>query len=155
MRSRWWVRRSKSAVIEETGAAAVEFAMVAPLLLLLLFGIVKFGITLNNYLELTDAVRAGSRQLAIGRASATPWTDAKNAVFMAAPNLDQPTIVSGLTMTVNGSTCGTDAACTALLTPTSGGLASKLRATYPCDLKVLLDLAPGCTLTSQVTQRIE
>ena len=133
--------------------AVLAAKLIAPVLLLMLFGIIKFGITLNNYLELTDAVRAGSRQLAIGRASATPWTDTKNAVYLAGPNLGSASIT--MTMTVNGTACNTDAACTALLTPTTGGLPSKLSATYPCDLKVLLDIAPGCTLTSQVTQRIE
>ena len=42
------------------GQAIVEFAIVLPLLLALVLGIVQFAIAFNNYLTLTDAVRAGA-----------------------------------------------------------------------------------------------
>ncbi|MGZ8701377.1 MAG: TadE/TadG family type IV pilus assembly protein, partial [Gaiellaceae bacterium] len=35
-----------------------EFAFVLPILLVLLFGIIQFGIIFNNYVALTDAARA-------------------------------------------------------------------------------------------------
>ena len=41
-----------------------------PILLLLVFGIVQFGILFNNYVALTDAVRAGARQAAVSRDAA-------------------------------------------------------------------------------------
>ena len=37
-----------------------EFTLVLPVLAILLFGIIQFGITFNNYITLTDAVRAGA-----------------------------------------------------------------------------------------------
>ncbi len=43
-------------------------ALVFPLLLMVMFGIIQCGILFNNWVLLTDAVRAGSRQLAISRA---------------------------------------------------------------------------------------
>ena len=35
----------------------VEFTLVLPVLLVVLFGIIQFGITFSNYVALTDAVR--------------------------------------------------------------------------------------------------
>jgi hypothetical protein len=51
----------------ERGQSLTEFALVLPLLVVLLFGIIQFGITFNNYISLTDAVRAGARKGAVGR----------------------------------------------------------------------------------------
>ena len=56
-------RRSR----REEGQAMVEFALVLPVLLLVLLAIMKFGLLFENYLTLTDAVRSGARTLAIGR----------------------------------------------------------------------------------------
>jgi Flp pilus assembly protein TadG len=52
---------------DERGQAMTEFALVLPILALLLFGVIQFGITFNNYLTLTDAVRAGARKGAVAR----------------------------------------------------------------------------------------
>ncbi|MFI7600242.1 TadE family protein [Actinoplanes sp. NPDC049681] len=48
------------------GAAAVEMALVLPLLLLLLFGIIDFGRALNAQITLTEAAREGARATAMG-----------------------------------------------------------------------------------------
>ena len=47
------------------GAAAVEFALVLPLLLLLLGGIIDFGFAFNTQISLTHAAREGVRHYAI------------------------------------------------------------------------------------------
>ena len=51
----------------EDGQTLVEFALVLPLIAILLFGVIQFGIVFNNYLTLTDAVRAGARKAAVSR----------------------------------------------------------------------------------------
>ncbi len=51
----------------ERGQTLTEFAIVLPILCLLLFGVIQFGIAFNNYITLTDAVRAGARKGAVGR----------------------------------------------------------------------------------------
>jgi Flp pilus assembly protein TadG len=48
----------------QKGAAAVEFAIVLPILLILLAGIIEFGFLLYNQQVLTTAAREGSRALA-------------------------------------------------------------------------------------------
>ncbi len=48
-------------IYNQKGAAAVEFAIVLPLLLLLLFGIIEFSLLLYNKAMLTNASREGAR----------------------------------------------------------------------------------------------
>lgn len=51
--------------VDDRGAAAVEFALVLPLLLILIFGIIDFGRMLNAKITLTEAAREGSRAAAL------------------------------------------------------------------------------------------
>jgi Flp pilus assembly protein TadG len=45
----------------EDGTAAVEFAILLPLLMLILFGIIEFGFILYNVAVVTNASREGAR----------------------------------------------------------------------------------------------
>ena len=51
---------------DDRGAAVVEFALVLPILVLFVFGIVEFGRAYNARIELTSAVREGARAVALG-----------------------------------------------------------------------------------------
>ena len=53
----------------EDGQAIVEFAIVLPLLVLLVFGIAQFGLAFRNYLAITDAARVAARAVAVKRTS--------------------------------------------------------------------------------------
>ncbi|HEX9696585.1 MAG TPA: TadE family protein [Actinomycetota bacterium] len=46
---------------DQRGASAVEFAIVLPVVALLLFGIIDFGIVLNNQNSVRSAAREGAR----------------------------------------------------------------------------------------------
>ena len=48
------------------GQSLTEFALALPILALLLFAVIQFGIAFNNYVTLTDATRAGARKAALG-----------------------------------------------------------------------------------------
>ncbi|MBC8061262.1 MAG: pilus assembly protein [Clostridiaceae bacterium] len=50
----------------EKGQSLVEFAIILPILLLLLFGIAEFGIMLNSYLTIQNVAREGSRLGIVG-----------------------------------------------------------------------------------------
>ena len=137
------------------GTASVEFALVAPLLLLLVLGMCQFGITLNQYLTLTNAVRSGARQLSIDRGAPTPWTDTNNQIYASAPNLTQASLT--ITMSVNGTACASDATCkAALLAAGATGAPAAVTASYPCSLAFFgYNFASVCTLTSHTTERVE
>ena len=65
----------------------VEFALVLPLLAVLLFGVIQFGIVFNHYLDLTDAVRAGARKAAVSRQTTDPTGTAREAVINSAGDI--------------------------------------------------------------------
>ena len=51
---------------DEDGAAAVEFALLLPLLVLLLFGLIQFGLAFNTKIQATNAAREGARMAVVG-----------------------------------------------------------------------------------------
>lgn len=79
-------RRPKSS--KENGAVAVEFALVLPIFLMLVFGIVEFGRAYNMQVSLSEAARETSRYTAIHYADAgfSP-SDAKAVGISAAPSV--------------------------------------------------------------------
>jgi Flp pilus assembly protein TadG len=125
-----------SSLRKEHGQALVEFALVAPVLLLLLFGIVQFGIAFNNSISLTDAVRAGARAAVV----AGPGLDAqvaaaKSAIAASAGGLDPARIVVTVTQPDD-----TDVTVTA---------------TYPYSVDVLGVVVDSGRLSSSTTERLD
>jgi len=84
---------SRSRKARDRGTAAVEFALVLPVLLLIVFGIIDFGRALNAQIVLTGAAREGVRLAALGY----PDAAIQARVAAAAPDL------SGVTVTVAAS----------------------------------------------------
>jgi hypothetical protein len=76
--------RVKRIVGKETGASVVEFAVVLPLLMLFIVGIIYFGVMLNSYEILTHAAREGVRHASLRENDA----QIKRAVIEAAPTLN-------------------------------------------------------------------
>jgi Flp pilus assembly protein TadG len=75
----------------ERGAAAVEFAILLPLLLMLVLGTIEFGRAYNAQITLTNAARDGVRVMAIANDPAGAKTAARNAaasVSATIPNSD-------------------------------------------------------------------
>ena len=158
----------------ELGQAAVEFALVLPVLLLILLGIVKGGILFNNYLQLTDATRSGGRDLAVRRGDPTACTDAANQFLNSLGSLDHNRIKITITESPEaaadpvqnavytwqngagsstGSTPNNPSDCGFTL---QSGSAITLTATYPCDFNILgVGLASGCSLTASTSERVE
>ena len=60
---------------DERGATLVEFAIVLPVLMTLIFGVVEFGIVFNDYIGLRQGARDAARQAVVaefGSVSCTP-----------------------------------------------------------------------------------
>ena len=114
-----------------------EFAIVLPVLVLLVFAVIQFGITFNNYLALTDAARAGARKAAVSRLSGNGSGAGVSATRAAAADLKQ----SNLDVTVSSSwTQGEDVSVTA---------------TYPYSISLLGLVVKSGRLSTTVTERVE
>ena len=50
------------------GQSIVETALVLPIIILILMGIIDFGFLFNNYLIISNAAREGARSAAVGKA---------------------------------------------------------------------------------------
>ena len=125
----------------EQGQTMAEFALVLPVLAILLFGVIQFGITFNNYLAVTDAVRAGARQAAVARYLPPGEREAKVTarVYASADGLD----TSKLEVTV---------------TPSDGwepGSDVTVEASYPYSINLLGKVVKDGVLTSKTTERVE
>jgi Flp pilus assembly pilin Flp len=82
---------------DEHGQTAVEFALVAPILIVLLLGIIQIGIAFHDYVTITDAARAGARQAIVARFGPGNFDAAKQAVRNSAPGLDQVKLIPQVT----------------------------------------------------------
>ncbi len=122
---------------DESGQAMAEFAIVLPVLALLVFAILQFGIAFNHYLTLTDAVRAGARVAAVSRHASDPAAAATQRVEEAAVNLD----AAKLETTVKSSW--------------AGGSDVSVTATYPYEINLLGIVVKSGRLTSTTVERVE
>ncbi|MGP0221886.1 MULTISPECIES: TadE/TadG family type IV pilus assembly protein [unclassified Paenarthrobacter] len=83
----------------ERGAVAVEMAILLPVLLLILVGIVEFGRALNVQVSLTQAAREGARHAAVHYQDGT--LDVTGTALGSAPSLDG----LGVSVSDNASSC--------------------------------------------------
>ena len=77
----------------EHGAVAVEFALLAPVLIMILLGIMEFGRAYNVQVTLTNAAREGVRNMAINNSQTTARAATKNAAAQLSPALADANIV--------------------------------------------------------------
>lgn len=68
---------------DEKGAAMVEFAIILPVLLMLVVGIIEFGRAYNTQVSIQAAAREGARELALRRSAA----DVESRTRAAAPSI--------------------------------------------------------------------
>ncbi|HEU5223879.1 MAG TPA: TadE family protein [Candidatus Lumbricidophila sp.] len=92
--------------LNERGSVAVEFALIVPVFVLLVFGVIEFSNMYNQQLAVTNAARSAVRTMSIGNSAAA----ASAAGIAAAPGLrpaptaanfsySPPVCTSGETMT--------------------------------------------------------
>jgi Flp pilus assembly protein TadG len=122
----------------EQGQTMTEFALVLPVLALILFAVIQFGIVFNNYVTLTDATRAGARKAAVSRQDSNHDQDVIAAVRKSASDLDS----SKLSVPPPTSTwaSGDDVTVTA---------------SYPYSISLLGIVVKSGRLSSTTTERVE
>jgi len=60
------MRSGRFGEMRRRGAVSVEMALVAPVLIVLLFGIVEFGLVIKDYLGINQAAREAARTAVVG-----------------------------------------------------------------------------------------
>jgi Flp pilus assembly protein TadG len=88
----------------ERGAAAVEFALILPVLLMLVGGVIDFGVMYYKQIELTNAARDGVRQIVVNQSTGGwPAADIQARVRQAASPLTLNTTFTLQRSTDNGA----------------------------------------------------
>ena len=97
--------KSKSKLRKEKGASAVEFALVLPIFIMLVFGIFQFGIAFNNWIAITHAAREGARLAAVGQYDEQRVRDSAPSVQIQSITISGQggSIGSPVTVTVTGN----------------------------------------------------
>lgn len=125
----------------EDGQAAVEFAIVAPMLIALLLAIVQAGVAFNHYLAVTDAARAAARQAIEARIAGVTVAQVQQAAQDAAGGLD---LTNRVTVADPADPTFTHAGSTVTVT-----------VTYPYSINVLGWAISSGDLQSTMTDRLE
>ena len=137
----------------DEGAAAVEFAIVLPLLLVLLFGIIEFGVLLFDKAMITNASREGARRAILFQDPRPTLGDVQSVVnaycanhlitFAATPS--PPTIATNPAMST--------------LTAASAGTNLTVTVTYPFRFLLIpafvTSITCNVTLSGVTTMRVE
>jgi Flp pilus assembly protein TadG len=130
--------RRRNIIRNERGQTMVEFALVIPILCVVLFGILQFGALYNDYVTLTDATRVGARKAATSRHEANPAAAAEAAARNSAKGLD----AGDLDINVSASAW-------------EHGETVTVEATYPYEIDLLGFVVASGDLTSETTERVE
>ena len=166
---------------DRDGASMFEFALVLPLLSVVLLGVTQFGIFFYDYETLENAAVAGERNFlqqrpfynsATGCSSSvcptscfTPYSSTVSLINAATAGLQASNLTT--TLSVGGTACTSDstcgnALCTAYTTTGAYSTAQTASVTvsYPCltflpTKWVPGNFCPGGVLTSKVTQRVD
>jgi Flp pilus assembly protein TadG len=130
------------------GTATFEFALIAPLLLLLVAGVLDYTTLLRTAIAVADAARAGAQFGSLSAANATNISGMQTAAVNAAPDITGLTATGakvcqcsdGSTINCSGGTCSTgpvrvyaqvtvQATCTAIFSysqlPFTGAVSAK------------------------------
>lgn len=119
---------------KETGQSLVEFALVLPLLILLLFGVIDFGRVFHAYLTIDHAGREAARAVSIGKT-----VDAATSIA----------IDNGASIGLSGDNIH--------ITSAESGKNATIKITYPITFltPVISGIVGEITLTDTTTMRVE
>jgi Flp pilus assembly protein TadG len=104
------VARMRRMIASEDGSPLIEMALILPMLMVFITGMVWIGIGINHYMVLTNAVSAGARAFAISPAVSIgsgpvtdPCTYGINTANSAAPSLQSLGVTYTVTYTVTNT----------------------------------------------------
>lgn len=144
---------------ETDGGSLVEFALILPMMMILITGMFSIGIALNSFISLTNGVNAGARAFAMSRlvtvktagGGTTTITDpcayAVQAAQSTSPGVASGSVTFQITWTTTNSS-GTSVStsysntCPGLGSSISAGDNVQMKASYPFTL-ILYGWRPG------------
>ena len=145
MFNNWSPRKS------QRGAAALEFALVAPVQFLLLFGIVDFGMVMSSQAMVANAAREGARTAALGGTTFQAQAATKSAIAGMSGANNSGTLVDVECKTASGTWCSLDDATQ----DTGGTVTVKLTYVHTWLSPVVLGFSSVISLHGQSEMRIE
>jgi Flp pilus assembly protein TadG len=153
--------------LRNEGSAIAETAVVMPVILMTVTGILIFGIFISQYMSLAEGVSNAGRTLAVSSGQTLdPCALAATSVQNAAPILRTANLSYTITLTPPGGSAHTysQSSCSSASTTTgapgylvSGGVVS-ISATYSnCSLNYYgKNLMPnGCSISSVITESVQ
>ena len=131
----------------ESGQALVEFALIAPLFLLIVVGIIQFGIGLNYWLDLNRIANQGARWAVVNKYPGCDGNPLSTGCVSPtlAQHMESQAVSGGLDPEVFICYPGNDGAVGQPVTVT---------ATHDFNFLAIMDLAP-ITLRGRATMRVE
>jgi len=129
-------------------------------MLLLLTGMFTFGITVGNYVTLTNATSAAALQLAISRGQTLdPCSLASSTVYSAAPNLKQSSLTFAYSLNgtaYSGTSCSSASTTSGAAGNLVQGQPAQVTITYPCNLRIfILNSFSTCSLSAKTTELVQ
>ncbi len=116
---------NKNLIIQKEGQAVVEFALIVPMLIVILFGIFEFGRLWMTMNILTGAAREGVRVAAVTAPDAGLVQNAVQNIMLAAN-------ITGATITISGPNAATEVTVTVQMnyTVVTGSIVPGLSGTF-------------------------
>lgn len=133
----------------EDGAAAVEFALVLPLFVALLFGVISYGWMLSYRQGISQAAAEGARAMAVSvspAGSTVPAERARAAINRSLSSYGVTCTAAGA-LTHNGTTVGTCGVTTAACTTGSTTQCARIAISHDYRANPLIPSFPGLGIT--------
>jgi len=130
---------------DERGQAVTEFALILPVLLLVLFAIFQFGVIFNNYIQVSAAAREGARKGSVSSQSGS-CAAVQSLVVSAAQNSAPSLNTSQMGITVSDT-------CTNNVVVEGNDIT--VTVTYPWSVSLLGQVVASGNLSSSTTMRVE
>ena len=122
---------------KERGQAMVEFALVLPILCMILFAIIQFGLAFWRYQQVSAAASEGARRAAVSR----PYADRESRAITAAKDASPGLTASSMNVSVSSTwTAGSPVTVTV---------------TYPQKITIMGVTFFNGNLTGKRTMRVE
>ncbi|RYY46252.1 MAG: pilus assembly protein [Actinomycetales bacterium] len=137
----------------DDGAAAVEFALVLPIFVALLFGVISYGWMLSYRQGISQAAAEGARAMAVSvspTGSTVPADRARAAINRSLASYGV-TCTSAGTLTRNGATVGTCGVTTTACTTGSTVQCARIAISHNYRANPLIPSFPGLGITLPTT----